>query len=224
MAGRHRVMIWCCLLLGFTAADSQLAVAQPRESSDPIGGITFEPPRRATIRHRAGQLIRGTLLAISPDLVHVRLSSGKEFQYDIKDIRSVVTNDREFRYTTAHDTYREAVEQATGLRGVTIEEIPSGSAGFTTAGMPQPPPPPTPVMLDSPNNYEIAEIVIENQPAANSAAAAQPAQIPAIPQPVPAPQAPAAATVPFYETDGFKIAFLVGCIVVILLWWRNRVG
>jgi hypothetical protein len=226
MATRHRDLIWLCVLLLYSAAYSPPATAQPRESSDPIGGITFEPPRRALIRHKSGQVIRGFLVAVSPDLVHVRLNSGKEFHYEIRDIRSIATSDKEFRYITVRETYREAAERATGLTGVTIEAVPADTSLGSASQFPQPPPPPMPVMVDSPNNYEIPEIVVDNRPATNTGDPAQPAQIPAIPRPVAGavPQTGTVPAVPFYETEGFKIAFLIGCFAIILLWWRNRVG
>jgi hypothetical protein len=239
MAGPQRVIPGVTagfLVLSFLLCGAGFAQAQPQEAEKPIGGITFDPPRPAILRHNSGNVVRGELMAISSELVQFRLQSGKAFQYELKDIRSIVTNDRAFRYNSAHDTYRKAVEAARGLPGVSIEEVAATAAGRTGATrVHAPPPPPVPVMLDSPDNYRSTRI----DPSVQLASAAAPglggggqADHPAAGQaggmpPIPAHQ-PAAnagfADVPFYETGGFKIGFLAACFVVILLWWRNRVG
>lgn len=233
MAAPQRV-IPGCLVLSLVICAAGPAQAQPREAEEPIGGITFDPPRPAILRHKAGNLMRGDLIAISPDLVQFRLQSGKVFQYELKDIRSIVTSDRAFRYNSGHDTYRKAVENARGLRGVTIEEVATVAAGRGAAPqMPLPPPPPVPRMLDSPDNYRstridpsagLASSAGMGVPHAQGGAAGQMPQIPPIPANQPTTTNASLANVPIYETGAFKIGFLVACFVVILLWWRNRVG
>lgn len=235
MAGPQRV-IAICLVLSLVICGATAAQAQPREAEQPIGGITFDPPRPAILRHKSGNVIRGEVMAISPDLVQFRLQSGKVFQYELKEIRSIVTNDRAFRYNSAHDTYRKAVENARGLPGVTVEAVATATAAAGRGSAPQmltPPPPPVPVMLDSPDNYRTTRIDpsgLASAPAVGLGAgqvarpaAGQAAAMPPIPAHQPAANA-GLANVPIYETDAFKIGFLAACVVVILLWWRNRVG
>jgi hypothetical protein len=235
MAGLQRVVPEC-LVLSFLLCGAGVAQAQPQEVEMPIGGITFDPPRPAILRHKAGNVVRGELIAMSSDLVQFRLQTGRAFQYDLKDIRSIVTNDRTFRYNSAHDTYRKAVENARDLSGVTIEAVATAAASpGGAAQIHLPPPPPVAVMLDPPDKYRPTRIDPSAGPALVSApgiggegpaprpAAGQPGGMPPIPANEPAANA-GLANVPIYETDGFKIGFLAACFVVILLWWRNRVG
>jgi hypothetical protein len=229
MTGLQRI-IPGCLVLSLLICAAGPAQAQPREAEAPIGGITFDPPRPAILRHKSGNVVRGEVMAISPDLVQFRLQSGKVFQYELKEIRSIVTNDRAFRYNSAHDTYRKAVESARGLPGVSVEAVAAAAAGGGGAPqMPTPPQPPVPVMLDPPDKYKSTRIdptAVASAPAPGLGAGPAERQAGGMP-PIPANQ-PAAnaglANVPIYETGAFKIGFLVACFVVILLWWRNRVG
>jgi hypothetical protein len=74
-------------------------------------------------------------------------------------------------------------------------------------------------MVDPPEHHRL-----EEQPQQSQVAVAAPV-VPAVPGP-PASVPPASTGVsqPIHETDTFKIGFLVACLVVIILWWRNRVG
>jgi hypothetical protein len=233
MAGQRRILA-AGLVLSLLIVASSTAMAQPREAEEPIGGITFKPPRPALVRLKSRNLLRGDLLAISPEWVQFRLQSGKVFDYPIRDVVSVVVNDTEFRYTLAHDTYQEAVEDARKLIGVTIETTSAAAGVASNVPKRMAPPPPLPVMLDSPDNYKPLRVdssanlasvpralVGQNQVA--GAVAGQPAGMPPIPAQQPTNNA-GLANVPIHETGAFKIGFLVACFVIILLWWRNRVG
>lgn len=232
MAGQQRAFAGL-LVLSLMLLEASAALAQPREAEEPIGGITFNPPRPSILRHKAGNPIRGDLMAISPEQVQFRLQSGKVFLYELREIRSIVTRDREFRYSTAYDTYRKAVEAVRGLRGVTIEAVATAAAGPGGAPqMPTPPPPPVAKVVDSPDNYRPVRIdpSADQTLVANAGApvggdqAVGPGQVPPIPVNQPRAANAGLANAPFYETGAFKIGFLIACFVVILLWWRNRVG
>lgn len=235
MAGQ-RCLLAGGMVLCLLIACAPSAMAEPREADGSIGGITFKPPRPAILRAKSGNLLRGDLVALSDEWVQFRLQSGKVFDYPLNDIRSIVTNDRAFRYNSAHDTYRKAVENARELRGVTIEEKVAPASADVAASVRTPPPPPKPVMLDSPENHRStqAQAVFgltsatppgqgQNRVLGQAAAAGQPAAMPPIPVQQPTANA-GVANVPVHETGAFKIGFLVACFVLILLWWRNRVG
>jgi hypothetical protein len=235
MAGQRRSLLgWLALSVLIVGAPT--AMAQPREAEEPIGGITFKPTRPAIVRLKSRNLLRGELLAVSPEWVQFRLQSGKVFDYPLNDVFSIVTNDREFRYTSAHDTYREALESARSLEGVTIEADATATAmAGSEMTVRMAPPPPMPVMLDSPDNYKSLRVDASAGPAAVSRpvlgqnqvigpGAGQPAAMPPIPAQQPMAANAGLAGPPIHETGAFKIGFLVACFVLILLWWRNRVG
>lgn len=214
MAGRSVV-----LLLILTISVSAVE-AQPRESSDPIGGVTFDPPRRATIRHKSNQVIRGDLIGVSEELVHFRVTTGKQFHYPLKDIRSIATTDSEFKYNSAYDTFRELVERARGLTGVTVDMAAAVAGTGQAIEFPRPPVPALPRVVDPPENYAVLE-------AERLAQAAEEARhVPAIPQnqATAVPAAVVGPAQPFYETSAFKIGFLISSLAVVLFWWRNKVG
>jgi hypothetical protein len=216
---RHRVLI-ALLIGGLVVAVSHAA---PIESDTPIGGITFDPPRPASMRHKGGQNFRCELIAISEELVHFRLPNGRQFKFPLHEIRTIVTTDREFRFNSAHDLYRELVERAESLAGVTIGNVATANADGTARQMPRPPAPTLAVMLDSPEKYRSLNTPAP-QPAVSGTVPAQAvAAVPGIPPPTQT-AAVGAASDPFYETDGFKIGFLIACFGVIVFWWRNRVG
>lgn len=232
MAGQQRAALRV-LVFSLVVFAAHSARAQPREADDPIGGITFDPPRAAIVRHKSGNVMRGDLMAISPEQLQFRLQSGKVFLYELREIRSIATRDRAFRYNSAYDTYRKAVENARGIPGVTIEDVAVAARGGGTPALPTPPPPPTPRLLDSPDNYRAVRIDPSAGPGpvadtgsglGGGDAAGQANTIPPIPVHQPAGANAGLANAPFYETGAFKIGFLVACLLVILMWWRNRVG
>ena len=215
---RSASKLWVALM-GMLLSTSS-ALAQPKESSTPIGGITFDPPRDAVIRLKSRQTIRGRLIGISAELVHLQLRNGRQFQYEFNNVVRVQTLDKEFSYSSATDTYRELKERAATLTDVSIEDTVPTVGGTPVPPAPRPGPPPMPRTVDPPKVVRLDE-----QPEETEVAAAVPSVVPQIPGPTASvPPTSPAPVQPFFETDGFKIGFLAACIVVIVVWWRNRVG
>ncbi len=189
--------------------------AQP-ERLPPIGGITFEPPRPAQLRRKSGNVLRGHLLAISPKQVHFRTSNGREFQYDLPDVRSVSTVDGEFLFNIQRNTYAEAVEQARALDNVFIDghAATAGRGGPRVAvELPRPPVPPVALVITPPQRYVLSK-------------AATSVEGPATPLAV-APVATSAniqTRQEVWSQPWFKGGVMIAAIVVILFWWRHKVG
>ena len=217
-AGQHGTGLLSIVIAGILLGSSR-ADAQPTESSAPIGGITFDPPRAAVIRHRNRQTIKGALIGISSELLHFRLRNGRQFHYKLTNIDRVQTLDKQFVYSAATDTYQKLKERASTLEGVEIAETVPTFNGAPVVSMPQPDPPPMPRMVDPQGHHPLE---VQSAPRDMATAGPTPRGMAAPPPAIPATNnGPAQA---FHESDTFKIGFLVACIGLILLWWRNRVG
>jgi hypothetical protein len=185
------------------------------EALAPIGGIVFDPPRPARIRRKSGNVLTGYLIAISPDKVHFRVESGKEFQYTLKQVTAVSLIGEEFLFNTLRDTYAQAVAQARTLQGVTIDGVVQASPRTAVpVVLRRPPEPPLAVVVSEPVHRALATVSV-----AGAAASSRPTP--------PAPFTSAASIQPqedIWSNPWVKGGLMAGGILIILFWWRNKVG
>ncbi|QDU37826.1 hypothetical protein Mal4_21430 [Maioricimonas rarisocia] len=112
--------------------------------------ITFPSTVPATIRQTSGVVARGNLVKITPTLVVIRTTKGKELELEMTTIRTLRTLDGELQFIPSQDSYDDLLKRASRVGFATVEaEASEDGDGSGGRSGPQPNRPPAFAMRGS---------------------------------------------------------------------------
>lgn len=106
---------WKRLLLTLTICTATAGAAIAEE-------IRFDVPVPAMLRTRSNTRIYGTLLGLSPRVVHFRSNRGRELKLKNFEVRYLISNDKSFRYRPGVDRFSRILASAKKLNEVAKQQ------------------------------------------------------------------------------------------------------